>query len=254
MNVLVCVKRVPATGARIVLTEDAQEIETRNLGFTVSPHEECAVEEAVRIKEAHGGETTVLTLGPAEAAEQLRDALALGIDRAVLLPTGGEQWDASATAAAIADAVRREQEEGREFDVLLFGNESADAGNYQVAIRVAYLLGLPCVSGVKDLAFEDGRVTARRQVDDGWEVYEVPLPAVFAVKEGINVPRYPSLPGRMKAKRKEIGEYEPTPAEPGLEKVRLMNPPEQESDVEMLGQGPEAVPRIVEILDELGVA
>ena len=106
MRILVLVKRVPATGGRIVLADDGRTIDTRFLGFVVSPHEECAVEEAVRLIEAHGGESVVLTLGPPEAADQLRDALAIGIDRAVLLETDGSDWDPVATAAAITDAIR----------------------------------------------------------------------------------------------------------------------------------------------------
>ena len=109
MRILVCVKRVPITGGRMVLTDDAQAIETKHLGFTISPHEECAVEEAVRIVEAGGGEVVVLTLGPAEAEEQLRDCMAIGADRGILLETKGEEWDAQATAAAIVEAVRSEE-------------------------------------------------------------------------------------------------------------------------------------------------
>src|SRR5712675_1392211 len=105
MNVLVCVKRVPQTGGRIVLTADGQDIDTKYLGFTISPHEECGVEEAVRIVEAGGGEVVVLTLGPAEAEEQLRDCMAIGADRGILLATDGEEWDAQATTAAIVAAI-----------------------------------------------------------------------------------------------------------------------------------------------------
>lgn len=137
MDVLVCVKRVPMTGGRIVLTEDGRRIETRHLGFTISPHEECAVEEAVRLIEAHGGSTAVLTLGPPEAEEQLRDAMALGVERAILLEAGPDEWGPQATAAAITAAVRAEAAAGRGFDLLLFGNEAADSGDYQVGLRVA---------------------------------------------------------------------------------------------------------------------
>src|SRR2546422_10065189 len=112
MNVLVCIKRVPATAGQITLTPDGQDIDTRYLGFTISPHEECAVEEAVRMIEAHGGSTTVLTLGPEAAADQLRDAMALGIERAILLETDGREWDPVATAAAIVEAIEAERAGG----------------------------------------------------------------------------------------------------------------------------------------------
>src|SRR3982074_3961766 len=109
MNVLVCIKRVPATAGQITLTADGQEIDTRYLGFTVSPHEECAVEEAVQLTEKHGGSSTVLTLGPEAAIDQLRDAMALGIERAVLLETDGREWDPRATAAATVEASKAER-------------------------------------------------------------------------------------------------------------------------------------------------
>jgi electron transfer flavoprotein beta subunit len=253
MEVLVCVKRVPATGAKITLTDDEQEIETRNLGFAVSPHEECAVEEAVRLIEKHGGSSTVLTLGPVAATEQLRDALALGIDRAILLATDGGEWDPIATARAITAAIRRREEAASGFDVLLFGNEAADTGGYQVGIRVAHALDLPCVSGIKGLEIEDSTAIARREVAGGWEIFEVPLPAVFTVKEGINLPRYPSLPGKLKAKKKEIDQSEPAYNGGGLEMVRLKVPQEQASEVEILGEGIEAVPQVVAVLDEMGL-
>src|SRR5579859_5336969 len=149
MRILIAVKRVPITGGRIVLTDDAQAIDTRHLGFTVSPHEECAAEEAVRIVEAGGGSSTVLTLGPPEAEEQLRDALAIGVDDAVHLVTDGDEWDPQATAAAIVDVARAAAEP---YDLLLFGNESADAGNFQIGARVAHALGLPWLTGVKAIA------------------------------------------------------------------------------------------------------
>jgi electron transfer flavoprotein beta subunit len=244
VDVLVCVKRVPETGARITLTADEQSIDTSFLGFTISPHEECAVEEAIRI----GGTTTVLTLGPAAAVEQLQNALAMGIEKAVLLETDGDDWGPEATAAAIVDAVR-----GRSFDLLLFGNESADNGNYQVAIRVAAALGLPWVTGIKGLEIGDGVVRARREAGGGWEVFELPLPAVVGVREGINLPRYPSLPGRLRAKKAEIARVTPERRADRLEKLRLLLPQEEAKTVEILGDGPGAAPRVAELLRELGL-
>jgi electron transfer flavoprotein beta subunit len=251
MDVLVCVKRVPATGGHIALTPDAQDIDTRYLGFTISPHEECAVEEAVRLVEKHGGSSAVLTLGPEAATEQLRDAMALGIDRAILLSTDGRDWDPVATAGAIVDAIESERARDQTYDLLLFGNESADSAGYQVGIWVAEALDLPCVTGIKGLEVIDGRVAVRRQAESGWEVGEVDLPAVLTVKEGINLPRYPSLPGRLRARKKEIARLQPRWRDGGLEKVRLRLPVQAEHSVEILGQNGNAGPQVVEVLRRL---
>src|SRR3982075_2983411 len=178
MNVLGCVKRVPATAGQITLTPDGQEIDTRYLGFTISPHEECAVEEAVRMIESYGGSTTVLTLGPEAAADQLRDAMALGIERAILLETDGREWDPVATAAAIVEAIEAEHAAGHDYDLVLFGNESADSAGYQVGVRVADALVLPCVAGIKAIELSDGRATVRLQTESGWKTAELALPAV----------------------------------------------------------------------------
>jgi electron transfer flavoprotein beta subunit len=244
----VCVKRVPITGGRMVLTDDAQSLDTKHLGFTISPHEECAVEEAVRIVAASGGEVVVLTLGPAEAEEQLRDCLAIGADRAILLRTD-EDWDAQAAAAAIVDAVRPEEP----FDLLLFGNESADAANYQVGIRVAYALGLPVVTGLKKIELHDGGARCERDVGGARDVYEVALPAVLTVLEGLNLPRYPSVPGRLRAKSKPLAVSEPVRPELRLTTLRLVVPEGQGKQAEIIGTGPEAAAKVVEVMQQLGV-
>jgi electron transfer flavoprotein beta subunit len=253
MEIAVCVKRVPMVGGRIVLTADGQDVDTRMSGFTVSPHEECAVEEAVRLAETHGGSVTVLTLGPAAAADQLRDMLALGASRAVLLETDGREWGPMATAEAIVAALRASPAARLPYDLLLFGNEAADTGDYQVAVRVAHALGLPCVTGIKHLEVADASVRARREYRGIEEVFEIPLPAVISVKEGINLPRYPSLPGRLRAKRATIERHEPPWRQDGLRKERLRVPEGESKRAQVLGTGPEAVPALVALLDELGV-
>ena len=254
MNILVCVKRVPATAGKITLTPDEQEIDTRYLGFTVSPHEECAVEEAVRIVEAQGGASTVLTLGPAESADQLREAMAIGIDRAIHLETDGGVWSAIDTAAAIAAAVRDREATDGPFDLILLGNEAADTGDYQVGIRLAQALDRPVVSGVKAIEVRDDGIAARREATSGgWEVYDIPRPAVVSVREGLNLPRYPSVPGRLRARKKEIERVVPVRPAGAPAKIRLRVPVEQESAVEILGEGPEAAPRVVEVLRRLGI-
>jgi electron transfer flavoprotein beta subunit len=249
VRILVCVKRVPITGGRMVLTADEQGLETKHLGFTISPHEECGVEEAVRIVEAAGGEVVVLTLGPPEAEEQLRDCMAIGADRAIHL-VSSDEWDAQATAAAIADAVRAEEP----FDLIVFGNESADAGNYQVGIRVAYALGLPVVTGLKGLAVADGRARCEQEVPGGRDVYDVPLPAVVTVKEGLNLPRYPSVPAKLRAKSKPLDARTAERPAPRLEKLRLVVPEGARKEAEILGEGASAAPRVVEVMQQLGVA
>lgn len=250
MNILVCVKRVPLTGGKIVLTDDQRAISTRHLGFTVSPHEECGVEEAVRLIEQHGGSSAVLTLGPPEAEEQLRDMMALGIDRAVHLVTDGEEWDPQATASAIVDAIRSQSEP---LDLILFGNESADAGNYQVAIRVAHKLGLPVVTGIKGIAVSDGQLRLEQEVPGGRDVYVVPTPAVVTVKEGLNLPRYPSVPGRLRAKRKPLDTSTPARPEPMLDMIKLTLPPDSGKQAQVLGSGADAAPAVITVLDELGL-
>jgi electron transfer flavoprotein beta subunit len=250
VNILVCVKRVPLTGGKIVLTDDERAISTKHLGFTVSPHEECGAEEAVRIVEHHGGSSTVLTLGPPEAEEQLRDMMAIGVDRAIHLVTDGGEWDPQATASAIVDAIRAEADS---YDLILFGNESADAGNYQVAIRVAHALGLPCVTGVKGISVEGRSVRLEQELPSGRDIYVVPLPAVVTVKEGLNLPRYPSVPGRLRAKRKPLEASTPARPEPRLEMLKLVVPPGSGKQVEVLGHGAEAAPAVVGVLSELGL-
>lgn len=252
MNILVCVKRVPAPGARILLTEDGMGIDARHLGFTTSPHEECAVEAAVQLKEKHGGSTTVLTLGPPEAVEQLRYSVSVGADHAVLVPADTTEIDPQATASALVEAIKALEDESP-FDLVLFGNESADSGGYQVGIRVARALDRPIISGLKGIEIEDGEMVGRRETDEGFEVYRLPLPAMAAVKEGITLPRYPTLPGRLKSRRAAIDEVAAGFTPGGQEIVHLLKPPEDLTETVMLGEGAAAAPRVVDLLEEVGL-
>ncbi|HEU5009714.1 MAG TPA: electron transfer flavoprotein subunit beta/FixA family protein [Gaiellaceae bacterium] len=254
MRALVCVKRVPMTGGKIVLTDDAQAIETKHLGFTISPHEECGVEEAVRLSEASGGESVVLTLGPAEAEEQLRDAMALGADRAIHLVSDGEEWDPQATAGAIVEAIRVDEAANGPFDLVFFGNESADSGGFQVGIRVAYALERPVATGLKGITVDGESVRCEQEVADGRDVYVLRLPAVVTVLEGLNLPRYPSVPAKLRAQRKPLDASSPTRPDSKLEMLRLVVPESQGKEAEILGRGPEAAPAVVDVLRRIGVA
>jgi len=252
--VLVCVKRVPMTGGKIVLRDDARAIETKHLGFTISPHEECGVEEAVRLIEANGGESVVLTLGPVEAEEQLRDAMALGADRAIHLVSDEEEWDPQATAAAIVDAIRADEGANGPFDLVFFGNESADSGGFQVGIRTAHALGRPVATGLKGVTVDGASVRCEQEVAGGRDVYVLPLPAVVTVLEGLNLPRYPSVPAKLRAQRKPLDASSPARPDSKLELLRLVVPEGQGKEAEILGRGPEAAPAVVEVLQRIGVA
>ena len=253
MDVLVCVKRVPMPGASLTLTPDELGIDTKFLGFTVSPHEECAVEEAVRITTAEGGRSVVLTLGADEAVEQLRDAISIGMQEAILLATDGAEWGPQATASAIAATIEAERDAGRGFDLMLFGNEAADTGDYQVPIRVAHRLGVPVATGIKSLTIDGDSVLATREYNGAVETYRLSLPCVVSVREGINLPRYPSLPGRIKAKKAPIDRREPVGTADGVQVRRLQVPEGVRRTTEVLGTGADAAPRVLEVLQTLGL-
>lgn len=250
MEILVCIKRYILAGSEFVLTPDGTEIDARQLGYTLAPHEEVAVEQAIRFVEEFGGSTTVLSLGVPEAEEQMREQMAIGADRGILLATDGSEWDPQATAAAIVDAVKAQP---TPFDVIMFGAEAADSNNSQVGIRVAHALGLPIVTNVRGVTITDGVARCERVVGNNREVYEVTLPAVLTTREGLNIPRYPSVPGRIKARKKPIDTLTPTKPAAKVEKVKLIVPPNQKTGASMLGTGAEAAAAAVAVMAEIGV-
>jgi electron transfer flavoprotein beta subunit len=260
MEILVCVKRVPTVGGAITLTADRRAIDTKASGFTISPHEECAVEEAVRLVERFGGSVTVVTLGPAVAEEQLRACLALGASAAVLLETEPGLEVGPIETAAMLHAVAAD---GR-FDLVLLGNEASDTGDFQVGIRLAHLLGWPAATGIKALAVDDAGISmsASRTYRGVLETFALELPCVVTVKEGINLPRYPSLPGRLRAKRAPVTREFAVPggvsgvwsgAAPDVRMTSLRVPDAPRKQATVLGQGAGAVPALVDVLVQLGV-
>ena len=253
MKALVCIKRVPAVAGRITLTEDGRAIDSKYLGFAIGPHEECAVEQAVRLVEEHGGESVVLTLGPAEALEQLRDAMSIGVSRAIHLVTDGEEWDPESTASAIVTAIREDEAGSGPFDVLLLGNEAGDTGGYEVAVRVGRALGRPVLTGLKGMTVANGVVRGEQVVPGGRDVYEVPLPAVVGVLEGINLPRYPSVPGRIRAKSKPVAASNPARPDQRLGMIRLVVPEGAVKQATILGSGASAAAATVDMFDSVGV-
>lgn len=250
---LVCVKRVVDSSSEVVLTEDGQGVDGRFAGFTMSAHEECAVELAVQVASAAGGTATVMTLGDAEAVEQLRAALAVGCTAATHVVADPQAFGPADVSREIAAVVRDHEAAGTPHELVLLGNDAADSGDFQVGIRLAYELGWPVVNGVSSVSVSDGQLTASGSGPDGHETFRLPLPAVVTVLEGGVEPRYPTVPGRMKAKKVPIEQREATTSPAGPHRVRLVLPPPSPSTVQVLGTGPEAAPAIVDLLEQLGV-
>lgn len=252
-NVLVCIKRVPDSSGQVLLTPDEQSVDARHVGFTVSPHEECAVELATQVAGATGGTVTALSLGTSDAVEQLRNAIAVGCHHAVLVEAEADRFGPADVSAAIAEVVRTHEQEGTSYDLVLLGNDAADTGDFQVGVRLGYALDRPVVTGITTAEVEGDRVVARGEGPDGPEIFELDLPAVMTISEGGIAPRYPSIPGRMKAKRATVETRQPSFEPAGTGRVRLTLPPEQPSSVEVLGEGSAAAPALVDVLDSLGV-
>ena len=252
-DVLVCVKRVPDDSGEVVLTEAGDAVDGRYAGYTMSAHEECAVEIAVQVAGGSGGEVTVVSLGDEDCVEQLRAAVAVGAHAAVRIDAQTDAFGPADVAAAITAAVRGKEAAGAGYDLVLLGNDAADTGDHQVGIRLAHLLGRPVVAGAQQITVSEGRAEVRAGTAAGTEVYELPLPAVVTVLEGGVQPRYPSITGRMRARKTPIEVVGPgvEPRGSGRLGLRVLPPPE--SRVEVLGRGSGGAVRLAEVLRELGV-
>lgn len=202
MNILVFVKRVPDTESKIRVRHETRSIVEEGLNFVISPYDEFALEEALRIREAKGGTVRVVTVGKEESLTVLRKGLAMGADEACLVKDDApETYDGLRTARIIARAVERKLGDA---DLLLFGKQSVGADNSQVPAMVAELLGLPQATVVTKLEIEAEAATAFREIEGGTEKVALPLPAVVTAQKGLNEPRYETLKGIMAAKKKEI--------------------------------------------------
>jgi electron transfer flavoprotein beta subunit len=242
LKIAVCLKRVPDTTAKIAIAPDGKSIDESGIKFVPNPYDEFALEEAIKLKEAAGtGETTVIGLGPDATAETLRSALAMGIDKAVLLQSSG-----SPDGYEVAKALAAELNSGG-YDLILFGKMAVDDYNHQVGTMVAELLELPCISTIAHLKVANGQVEADREIEGGMEVVTCSLPAVLTCDKGLNNPRLPSLKGIMAAKKKPL---ETRPASLGtgtVELVGLSLPPERAAG-KIVGEGPDAVTTLITLL------
>jgi electron transfer flavoprotein beta subunit len=244
MKIVVCIKRVPDTEARIRIGADGSAIDAAGVKFVISPYDEFAIETALRVKDAQSDtEVVVVTVGEGVSAEQLRSALAMGADRAVLLK-GQPGLDGMATARALAAEIR-----DAAADLVLLGMKAVDFDQQQVAPMLAEMLDVPCVTVVAKLDLEDGAVVCHREIEGGVEVLEAPLPAVVSITKGDFQPRYPSLKGIMAAKKKPLEEKDAQLGESRVTLRELVPPPERPAG-RIVGEGVDAVPELVRLLRE----
>jgi len=242
MNFIVCIKRVPDSAAKIQVAGDGKSIDPGGVEYVISPYDEMALEAALQLREANSGEVTVVCFGPAEATKEIRQALAMGADKAVHVRDGGGARGPLGIARVLADAIR-----ARPHDLVLFGRQAIDSDNSAVGVMVARLLDLPCVTLATKLEVADGKVIAHREAERGTEVIEAKLPAVVTAQRGLAEPRYPSIKGIMQAKKKPIEEVEPEPAAGDLTLDALEPPPARQGG-RIVGEGVEAVPELVRLL------
>lgn len=243
MKIAVCINHVPDTETKIKIGPDGKSIDRSGVNFILNPYDEFALEEALRLKEKHGGETVALSLGGDQHKETLRKALAMGVDKAILLKDDSPR-DSYSVALALADALRELSP-----DIVLFGKQSIDADDAAVGPMVAELLGWPSISVVVKLEIVDGTVKAEREIEGGHENVESRLPIVITAQKGLNEPRYPSLKGIMAAKNKPIEEKQPSPPNNRVEVLQMRKPPAKSAG-KIVGTGVDAVPELVRLLHE----
>jgi electron transfer flavoprotein beta subunit len=244
VKIIVCIKRVPDTESRIRIAEDGVSIEPGGIKYIISPYDEFALEMALRLKEAQGeGEVLVVSAGGAASAEQLRAALAMGADRALLLKAE-TTLDGLATAKALAGALSSENA-----DLILLGMKAVDGDQQQVGAMLGELLDRPCITVAASFEIEGAVVVAHREIEGGVEIVEAPLPAIIAVTKGEHEPRYPSLKGIMAAKKKPLEERVVELA-PSRVRVKELSYPPDRPPGRIVGRGVDAVPELVRLLHE----
>ena len=243
MKLAVCINHVPDTASKINLTADGKNIDKSGIIFVLNPYDECAIEECLKLKEKNTGEVIAVSLGGDAHKETLRKALAMGVDKAVLLKDDSYR-DSFSVARGLADYLKEISA-----DVIFFGKQSVDADNAAVGTMVAEMLGLPSVSAAVKLEIANGTATAEREIEGGKEIVKTNLPAVFTAQKGLNEPRYPSLKGIMAAKSKPIEEKTPAPAQPRVE-VMSIRKPQSKNAGKIVGSDVSAVPELVRLLHD----
>lgn len=244
MKIVVCIRRVPDTAARIKISADGKSIDTSDVEFVMNPYEEYALEQAVQLKEKNGGEVTAVTLGPEKTTQVIMKTLALGADKAIHLKAENFPDDPSAIARILSSELKT-----LEFDVLLFGKKGVDDDNQQVGQMTAELLGIPLTTQVVKLDISNGKATAQREVEGGALVVESTLPAAFTAEKDLTIPRYASLRELVAARKKPITVKEVPAPSSSLDVLSIQYPPAR-APGKIVGKGVEAVPQLVKLLHE----
>lgn len=243
MNIAVCINHVPDTETKVKVAADGKSIERTGVNWILNPYDEFAIEEALRLKEKSSGQVTVISLGSDAHKETIRKALAMGVDKGVLLKDETVR-DSFAVAKALAEVLKEMNP-----DMVFFGKQSIDYNNEQIPGAVAELLGWPSISVVVKMETRDTKVVCEREIEGGHEVVEASLPVVISAQKGLNDPRYPSLKGIMAAKAKPIEEKQPT-AVPNRVEVLEMRKPAPKPPGRIVGTDVSAVPELVRLLHE----
>jgi len=243
MNMIVCLKQVPDSETRVKIGSDNKSIDLSSANFIMNPYDEFGIEEAIRLKEKFGGEVTILTLGPEKAESDMRKALAMGADKAVLLKGDGYGGD---VATALAEQIKT-----MPYDVIFFGKQAIDEDGGQMAQMVAELLDLPCATVVVklDVNAEAKTLVAEREIEGGTEIIEMPYPAVISAQKGLNDPRLPNLKGIMAAKKKPLEKKDPVETTALYTVLGVELPPARPAG-RIVGQGVEAVPELARLLHD----
>lgn len=243
MNIAVCINHVPDTETKIKIAPDELNIDRTGVNYMLSPYDEIAIEEGLKMREKFQGTVTAISLGGETHKETLRKALAMGVDKAVLLKDDGPR-DSYAIAAALAEELR-----GLQPEVVFFGKQSIDYDNAQVGTLVAEMLGFPSVGVVVKIDIQNGKALCEREIEGGHEIVETKLPVVFLAQKGLNEPRYPSLKGIMAAKTKPIEEKQAATASNRVETIRLKKPPAKGKG-KIVGTDKTAVPELLRLLHD----
>jgi len=249
LNIVVCIKQVPAKDAPLVISPDGTWIRETDIGFEMNEPDSYALEEALRLKEKHGGEVVALSMGPERAKQTIKEALAKGADRGIhVLDARFYALDPLAGARSLAAVIQKEK-----FDLILTGLQSDDHGFGQTGVLLAGVLGLPHATIIMQIEVTDGRMKLKRELEAGWfQWVEVPLPAVLTIQSGINKVRYATLKGIMAAKKKEIAavprELLGVASEPTQRLERIYVPQKTKKTEFLAGTPKEAAAKLIEKL------